>query len=58
LILGSQAVWGEQTVGGGVCAKKRIEEILESVKNNASKQVSQQSVKKSEGEIKKIQDKG
>lgn len=41
-----------------MCAKKRIEEILESVKNNASKQVSQQSVKKIEGEIKKIQDKG
>lgn len=28
-------------VGGGVCAKKRIEEILDSVKNNASKQVAQ-----------------
>jgi hypothetical protein len=31
--MGSQAVWGEQMVGGGVCAKKRIDEILENVKN-------------------------
>ena len=33
LIMGSQAVWGEQMVGGGVCAKKRIDEILDNVKN-------------------------
>jgi hypothetical protein len=37
LILGSQAVWGEQMAGGGVCAKKRIEEIIENVKSLATK---------------------
>jgi len=32
LIAGSLAVFGEQTAGGGISAKKRIDEIVE--KNN------------------------
>ena len=33
LIQGSQAVFGEQMAGGGVNAKKKIDELIENVKN-------------------------
>lgn len=37
MIQGSAAVFGEQMAGGGVSAKKKIDEIIENLKTQVSK---------------------